>query len=119
MKKQSDASEYEYNKKPLPNESVRSHVAMDFSGNVGRIVEDPKEALAIAQAETGSVRRSWRSSGRTTPGLQAAVSRLENDVHLSQPWFHKNMSRDQAANVLSAHGNKDGLVLILVYTFNL
>lgn len=108
VKKHNDANEYEYNKKPVPNESVRSHVAMDFSGNVGRIVEDPKEALAIAQAETGNVRRSWRSSGRTTPGLQAAVTKLENDIHLSQPWYHKNMSRDQAANVLNGLGNKDG-----------
>ncbi|XP_060854048.1 growth factor receptor-bound protein 14-like isoform X1 [Rhopalosiphum padi] len=112
VKKHNDANEYEYNKKPLPNESVRSHVAMDFSGNVGRIVEDPKEALAIAQAETGSVRRSWRSSGRTTPGLQTAVTKLENDIHLSQPWYHKNMSRDQAANVLNGLGNKDGVFLI-------
>ncbi|CAH1721664.1 unnamed protein product [Aphis gossypii] len=112
VKKHNDTNEYEYNKKPLPNESVRSHVAMDFSGNVGRIVEDPKEALAIAQAETGSVRRSWRSSGRTTPGLQTAVTKLENDIHLSQPWYHKNMSRDQAANVLNGLGNKDGVFLI-------
>jgi hypothetical protein len=112
VKKHNDANEYEYNKKPLPNESTRSHVAMDFSGNVGRIVEDPKEALAIAQAETGSVRRSWRSSGRTTPGLQAAVTKLENDIHLSQPWYYKNMSRDQAANVLNGLGNKDGVFLI-------
>ncbi|XP_050442986.1 growth factor receptor-bound protein 14-like isoform X2 [Adelges cooleyi] len=112
VKKQGDSNDYEYNKKPLPSESVRSHVAMDFSGNVGRIVEDPKEALAIAQAETGSVRRSWRSSGRSTPGLQAAVTRLENDVHLSQPWYHKNMSRDQAANILNKQGNKDGVFLI-------
>ncbi|KAL5240501.1 hypothetical protein ACI65C_007911 [Semiaphis heraclei] len=112
VKKNNDANEYEYNKKPLPNESVRSHVAMDFSGNVGRIVEDPKEALAIAQADTGSVRRSWRSSGRSTPGLQTAVTKLENDIHLSQPWYHKNMSRDQAANVLNGLGNKDGVFLI-------
>ncbi|XP_050524442.1 growth factor receptor-bound protein 14-like isoform X2 [Daktulosphaira vitifoliae] len=113
LKKQGDVvNDYEYSKKPLPNESVRSHVAMDFTGNVGRIVEDPKEALAIAQAETGSVRRSWRSSGRSTPGLQAAITRLENDVHLSQPWYHKNMSRDQAANILNRHGNKDGVFLI-------
>lgn len=81
---------------------------MDFSGNIGRIVEDPKEALAIAQSETGNVRRSWRSSGRTTPGLQNAITKLENDIHLSQPWYYKNMSRDQAANALNRIGNKDG-----------
>lgn len=109
MKKQNDANEYEYNKKPLPNESVRSHVAMDFSGNVGRIVEDPKEAQAIAQADPVSVRKSWRQgTNGQTPGLQAAVTKLENDIHLSQPWYHKNMSRDQAANVLHGLENKDG-----------
>lgn len=113
MKRQNDPNEYEYNKKPLPNESIRSHVAMDFKGNVGRIVEDPIEAQAIAQAESGSTRRSYRNNNRnanslTTPGLQVAVTRLEQDIHLSQPWYHKNMSRDQAANVLNGLGNKDG-----------
>lgn len=113
VKRQNDPNEYEYNKKPLPNESIRSHVAMDFKGNVGRIVEDPIEAQAIAQAESGSTRRSYRNNNRnanpvTTPGLQVAVTRLEQDVHLSQPWYHKNMSRDQAANVLNGLGNKDG-----------
>jgi len=90
---------------------------MDFSGNVGRIVEDPKEALAIAQAEIGSVRRSsWRSSGRNTtpapPDVQVAVTRLENDIHLSQPWYHKNMSRDQAASILNGLAYKDGQVYL-------
>lgn len=117
MKKQNDANEYEYSKKPLPNESTRSHVAMDFKGNVGRIVEDPKEAKAIAEADSGSTRRSWRySNSKSTPGLQAAVTKLENDIHLSQPWYHKNMARDHAAQVLNALGNKDGLALIFVYT---
>lgn len=93
----------------MPNESMRSHVAMDFSGKVGRIVEDPKEAQAIAQAEPASVRRSWRqSNGQFSPSLQAAITKLENDIHLFQPWYHKNMSRDQAANVLHGLGNKDG-----------
>lgn len=122
VKKQSDTNEYEYNKKPLPTESVRSHVAMDFTGNVGRIVEDPKEALAIAQAEIGSVRRSWRSSNRNTaaaaaaaaaaPSVQVAVTRLDNDIHLSQPWYHKNMTREQAASILNGLAYKDGVFLI-------
>lgn len=108
VKKHNDNNDYEYNKKPLPNESIRSHVAMDFTGNVGRIVEDPKEALAIAQADTGNVRRSWRSSSRSTPGLQIAVTKLENDIHITQPWYHKNMTREQAASVLNENGNNDG-----------
>lgn len=118
MKKQSDANEYEYNKKPLPTESVRSHVAMDFTGNVGRIVEDPKEALAIAQAEIGSgVRRSWRSTNRHTsaapiaPNVQVAVTRLDNDIHLSQSWYHKDMTREQAVSILNGVAYKDGWAL--------
>lgn len=118
MKKQNDPNEYEYNKKPLPNESVRSHVAMDFSGNVGRIVEDPKEALAIAQAEIGSIRRSWRSGGGrhnntpVPPDVQVAVTRLDNDIHLSQPWYHKNLSREEAASILNGLTLKDGYVRV-------
>lgn len=100
----------------MPNESIRSHVAMDFRGNVGRIVEDPVEAQAIAQAELGNARRCHRNNSRNTPGLQAAVTRLDINVHLSQPWYHKTMSRNQATCVLNALEDKDGLALIYLNT---
>lgn len=118
MKKQDAASEIEYSKKPLPNESVRSHVAMDFKNNVGRIVEDPQEAKAIAEADSSSTRRSWRfHNTKPHPGLQAAIAKLENDIHLSQPWYHKDMSRDQAANVLNGYGNNDGYGFIIIFFY--
>lgn len=119
VKKQSDPNEHEYNKRPMPNESIRSHVAMDFRGNVGRIVEDPVEAQAIAQAELGSTRRIHRNNSRSTPGLQSAITRLDINIHLSQPWYHQNLSREQAAFILNGLEEKDGLVLIIYVMYRI
>lgn len=98
----------EYNRYTVPNESVRSRVAMDFTGSVGRIVEDPKEAKAIAVAEGYSWKRRWR------PGLRPAnVNQgLESGIHITQPWFHSGMSRDQATALVTRHGTVDGVFLV-------
>ena len=48
-------------------ESIRSRVAMDFTGPYGRIVEDPQEAKAIAVAEGYFWKRRRKPSGRQTP----------------------------------------------------
>lgn len=93
----------------LFQESVRSRVAMDFTGSVGRIVEDPKEARAIAVAEGTSWKRRWRPASRPPPDHSLVrVQGLEAGVHITQPWFHSGMSRDQAANLVSKHGTVDG-----------
>ncbi|XP_026463215.1 transcription factor mef2A-like [Ctenocephalides felis] len=51
----------------ITNDSLRSRVAMDFTGAQGRIVEDPAEALAVADAEGCSWRRRWRPTQRKQP----------------------------------------------------
>lgn len=103
----------EYNSYTVPNESVRSRVAMDFTGSVGRIVEDPKEAKAIAAAEGYSWRRRWRPSTRTTASAQSPVPQgIESGVHITQPWFHSGMSRDQAATLVTRYGTVDGVFLV-------
>ncbi|KAE8742549.1 hypothetical protein FOCC_FOCC011901, partial [Frankliniella occidentalis] len=106
-------------------ESVRSRVAMDFTGAVGRIVEDPKEAKAIAAAEGYSWKRRWRrmnqslAPGGGPPGAVgaagaagAAALGLESGIHTTQPWFHSGMTREQAAQLVSRHGTVDGVFLV-------
>lgn len=79
---------------------------MDFTGSVGRIVEDPKEAKAIAAAEGYSWRRRWRPTP-SRPSTQHAPP-PDTGVHIAQPWFHAGMSRDQAAALVSRYGTVDG-----------
>ncbi|KAJ8955536.1 hypothetical protein NQ318_001366 [Aromia moschata] len=98
-------------------ESVRSRVAMDFTGAVGRIVEDPQEANAIAVAEGYSWKRRWRPSSRGSTSSAVAlasahVQTLEAGVHITQPWFHSGMTRDQATSLVSRHGTVDGVFLV-------
>lgn len=101
----------EYNSYTVPNESVRSRVAMDFTGSVGRIVDDPKEAKAIAVAEGYSWKRRWRPTMRTPSNL-AHVNGIESGVHITQPWFHSGMTRDQATALVNKHGTVDGVFVV-------
>ncbi|XP_044266886.1 growth factor receptor-bound protein 14-like isoform X2 [Tribolium madens] len=101
----------DYNSYTVPNESVRSRVAMDFTGSVGRIVEDPKEAKAIAVAEGYSWKRRWRPPCRPPPN-SGYPQGLESGVHITQPWFHSGMSRDQATALVTKHGTVDGVFLV-------
>lgn len=86
---------------------------MDFTGAVGRIVEDPKEAKAIAAAEGYSWKRRWRrmnqALGPVAAGtVGASALGLESGIHTTQPWFHSGMTREQAAQLVSRHGTVDG-----------
>lgn len=100
----------EYNSYTVPNESVRSRVAMDFTGSVGRIVEDPTEAKAIEIAEGYAWKRRWRPSLRTP--LPSSFRQFESGVHLNQPWFHRGLTRDQATALVSQEGQPDGIFLV-------
>ncbi|XP_011307121.1 growth factor receptor-bound protein 14 isoform X1 [Fopius arisanus] len=97
----------------VSSESFRSRVAMDFTGSVGRIVEDPKEARDIAESEGLLWRRRWRPFSRSPPGC--AVSRkhaLDDGVHVLKPWFHRDVNRDTAASLVREHGTVDGVFLV-------
>ena len=83
---------------------------MDFTGSVGRIVDDPKEAQDIAENEGVAWRRRWRPFSRTAPPGVAMVRLhgLDNAVHVVQPWFHSGLNRDVAAAIIRDHGSTDG-----------
>ncbi|KAG8233019.1 hypothetical protein J437_LFUL013688 [Ladona fulva] len=131
----------EYNSYHVPNESIRSRVAMDFTGSVGRIVEDPKEARAIAIAEGYTWKRRWRPTVRQysnnnnvttitgSGGLEGCnvgsgmssncpdtrpmqVQGIECGIHITQPWFHSGMTREQATQLVNRHGTVDGVFLV-------
>ncbi|XP_076249083.1 growth factor receptor-bound protein 14 isoform X2 [Calliopsis andreniformis] len=97
----------------VPNESIRSRVAMDFTGSVGRIVEDPKEAKDIAESEGMNWRRTWRPFSRTPPSCgMVRFHGLDDGIHVLQPWFHRGLKRDSAAAIIRDHGSVDGVFLV-------
>ncbi|BET02446.1 Growth factor receptor-bound protein, partial [Nesidiocoris tenuis] len=51
---------------PTINDSVRSRVAMDFTGKVGRIVDDPMEAKAIAVSEGNAWKKRLRAKAESS-----------------------------------------------------
>lgn len=99
----------EYNNFILPTD-VRSRVAMDFTGSQGRIVEDPKEAKAIAVAEGYSWKRRWRPVLRHPSGKITTAHATQNGIHVTQPWFHSGMTREMAAALVTKYGTVDGYV---------
>ncbi|XP_031826866.2 growth factor receptor-bound protein 14 isoform X2 [Nomia melanderi] len=108
-----DAMKERYSTYNASNESVRSRVAMDFTGSVGRIVEDPKEAKDIAESEGIDWRRTWRPFSRPPPGCaMVRLHGLDDGVHVLQPWFHRGLKRDIAAAIVRDHGSVDGVFLV-------
>ena len=99
----------------IHNEPIRSRVAMDFTGSVGRIVEDPKEAKDIAESEGMNWRRTWRPFSRPAAPPTCRMVRfhgLDNGLHVLEPWFHRGLKRDIAAGIIRDHGSVDGVFLV-------
>lgn len=77
---------------------------MDFTGSVGRIVEDPLEAMAIAESEGLAWRRTWRPLSR----LRTNVPQVDDTIHANKPWFHKAINREKAALLVKGHSKANG-----------
>ncbi|KAM9305682.1 growth factor receptor-bound protein 14 [Gastrophryne carolinensis] len=93
--------------------SENSLVAMDFSGHKSRVIENPTEVLSVALQEGLLWRR--KSCGRinvhgVTTGSPNSAMGLA--VHLSQPWFHHKVSRDEAQKLICQQGLVNGLFLV-------
>ncbi|XP_068101728.1 growth factor receptor-bound protein 14 isoform X2 [Hyperolius riggenbachi] len=92
--------------------SENSLVAMDFSGHKSRVIENPTEALSIALQEGMLWRR--KSCGRIS--LHGVTTSSQNPamnlVHMSQPWFHHKISRDEAQKLICQQGLVNGVFLV-------
>ncbi|XP_018423357.1 PREDICTED: growth factor receptor-bound protein 14 isoform X1 [Nanorana parkeri] len=93
--------------------SENSLVAMDFSGHKSRVIENPTEVLSIALQEGLLWRR--KSSGRiNVHGINTSSqnSTMNLAVHMSQPWFHHKISRDEAQKLICQQGLVNGVFLV-------
>lgn len=98
---------------PMRSISENSLVAMDFSGQKSRVIENPSEALSVAVEEGLSWRKKscHRLSSHGSPSTsQSLVSNIA--LHLTQPWFHGKLSRDEAQRLISQQGLIDGVFLL-------
>ncbi|XP_045154585.1 growth factor receptor-bound protein 14 isoform X5 [Echinops telfairi] len=90
--------------------SENSLVAMDFSGQKSRVIENPTEALSVAVEEG----LAWRKKGclrlgiHGSPTASSQSSTANMAIHQSQPWFHHKISRDEAQRLIVQQGLVDG-----------
>ncbi|CAL8321408.1 unnamed protein product [Merluccius merluccius] len=98
---------------PMRSISENSLVAMDFSGQKSRVIENPCEALCVAVEEGLSWRRKscHRLSFHGSPTASQSCM-LSMALHLTQPWFHSKLSRDEAQRMITQQGLVDGVFLL-------
>ncbi|XP_029445580.1 growth factor receptor-bound protein 10 isoform X2 [Rhinatrema bivittatum] len=97
---------------PVRSVSENSLVAMDFSGQTGRVIENPAEAHSAAMEEGYSWRK--RSSRLNLLGSQSPLhsNTLNTVIHKTQSWFHGNISREESQRLVKQQGLVDGLFLL-------
>ncbi|XP_055328872.1 growth factor receptor-bound protein 7-like [Paramacrobiotus metropolitanus] len=92
-------------------EKCKSLVPMDFSGNCGRvIVENQQEAIAALMTELQTWKK--RQTGRCLDSSTAMSASHAYPLHLSQPWYHGGLTREEANRLLSKQGMVDGVFLV-------
>ncbi|XP_043242148.1 growth factor receptor-bound protein 10-like isoform X2 [Amphibalanus amphitrite] len=102
----------DYDSVRVPNQSMRSLVAMDFTGSCGRVVSDPVEARAIELAEGHHLRRTHALKRLSELAAGASARDIEGAIHNTQPWYHGNLTRDEASQLLHKHNGRDGVFLV-------
>lgn len=87
-------------------------MAMDFSGQTGRVIENPAEAQSAALEEGHAWRK--RSTRMTALGSQSPLhpSNLSSVIHRTQQWFHGKISREESHRIIKQQGLVDGLFLL-------
>ncbi|XP_011920822.1 PREDICTED: growth factor receptor-bound protein 10 isoform X2 [Cercocebus atys] len=84
---------------PVRSVSENSLVAMDFSGQTGRVIENPAEAQSAALEEG----HAWR---KRSTRMNILV------IHRTQHWFHGRISREESHRIIKQQGLVDGLFLL-------
>ncbi|KAM9101404.1 growth factor receptor-bound protein 10 isoform X2 [Sarcophilus harrisii] len=97
---------------PVRSVSENSLVAMDFSGQTGRVIENPAEAQSAALEEGHAWRK--RSTRMNVLGSQSPLhpSTLSTVIHRTQNWFHGRISREESHRIIKQQGLVDGLFLL-------
>ncbi|KAM4689267.1 growth factor receptor-bound protein 10 isoform 4-T4 [Discoglossus pictus] len=97
---------------PMRSVSENSLVAMDFSGQTGRVIDNPVEAQSAAMEEGHAWRK--RSSRLNVLGSQSPLhpSTLSTVIHRTQHWFHGRISREESQTIIKQQGLVDGLFLL-------
>ncbi|XP_064409319.1 growth factor receptor-bound protein 10 isoform X2 [Latimeria chalumnae] len=97
---------------PVRSVSENSLVAMDFSGQIGRVIENPVEAQSAAVEEGHAWRK--RSTRMNILGSPSALqpSPLNTVIHRTQPWFHGRITREESHRLIIQQGLVDGLFLV-------
>ncbi|XP_037349362.1 growth factor receptor-bound protein 10 isoform X2 [Talpa occidentalis] len=97
---------------PVRSVSENSLVAMDFSGQTGRVIENPAEAQSAALEEGHAWRK--RSTRMNILGSQSPLypSTLSTVIHKTQHWFHGRISREESHRIIKQQGLVDGLFLL-------
>lgn len=97
---------------PVRSVSENSLVAMDFSGQTGRVIDNPAEAQSAALEEGHAWRK--RSTRMNVLSSQSPLhpSTLSTVIHKTQHWFHGRISRDEAHRIIKQQGLVDGLFLL-------
>ncbi|KAM6968164.1 growth factor receptor-bound protein 10 [Aplochiton taeniatus] len=105
---------------PMRSVSENSLVAMDFSGRIGRVIDNPVEAQSAAMEEGHMWRkRSQRMNALGCPSPQHhSSSSISSVIHLTQLWFHGRISRDESHRMVHQQGQVDGLFLLRVSQSN-
>uniref|UniRef100_A0A8D3BVT8 Growth factor receptor-bound protein 10-like n=1 Tax=Scophthalmus maximus TaxID=52904 RepID=A0A8D3BVT8_SCOMX len=102
---------------PVRSVSENSLVAMDFSGRIGRVIDNPVEAQSAAMEEGHAWRRSQRMNilGSHSPLHHSSLSSV---IHIAQLWFHGRISREESHRIIHQQGQVDGLFLLRVSQSN-
>uniref|UniRef100_A0A4W5NS89 Growth factor receptor bound protein 10 n=1 Tax=Hucho hucho TaxID=62062 RepID=A0A4W5NS89_9TELE len=97
---------------PVRSVSENSLVAMDFSGRIGRVIDNPLEAQSAAMEEGNAWRkRSQRMNILGSPSpLHPCL--LNSVIHRTQLWFHGRITREESHRMIHQQGQVDGLFLL-------
>ncbi|XP_051576089.1 growth factor receptor-bound protein 10-like isoform X5 [Myxocyprinus asiaticus] len=97
---------------PVRSVSENSLVAMDFSGRIGRVIDNPIEAQSAAMEEGHAWRkRSQRMNILGSPSPLHPLS-LTGVIHRTQLWFHGRISREESHKMIHQQGRVDGMFLL-------
>ncbi|KAM4633836.1 growth factor receptor-bound protein 10-like [Polymixia lowei] len=103
---------------PVRSVSENSLVAMDFSGRIGRVIDNPVEAQSAAMEEGHAWRK--RSQRMNMLGCHSPLhhSSLNSVIHVAQLWFHGRITREESHRIIHQQGQVDGLFLLRVSQSN-